>query len=86
MRQLGLDLSGRMFHFCSHAGRDSRDRTEPWVEGPYALCGRLPRGNQVYEALRLPQAAGLRDAGLYARAELPTGEVRGAADVPCLWE
>ena len=40
------------------------------MEGPYALRPRLLRGNAINAAVRLPQAAGARDAGGHARAEL----------------
>ena len=49
-----------MFHFCSHASGDARCGEEPWLEGPYALRGWVSAGNQVYEALRPPRAAGSR--------------------------
>jgi hypothetical protein len=42
-----LDLSGRMFHLCSHASRDAGDRTEPRLEGAYALRQRLPPGDAL---------------------------------------
>jgi hypothetical protein len=44
----------------------------------------LPRGNEVHAEVRLPQAAGPRDAGCHAGAEFPAGEAGRAADVSCL--
>jgi hypothetical protein len=56
----GGGLTGRasMFHICSHGSRNHRRGAELGLEGPYALQQWLPAGNQVYEALRLPQATG----------------------------
>jgi hypothetical protein len=73
-----------VFHVCSHASRDARRGAEPWLESAYALRQRLSAGIAVYEALRLPQAAGPRDAGGDKRAELSAGEAGSAADVPCV--
>ena len=52
-----VDRILRMFHVCSHAGRDARHSAEPGLEGAYALRQRLSAGNEVYEALRLSKAA-----------------------------
>jgi hypothetical protein len=75
-----------MFHLCSHGSRDARRGEKPRLAGAHALRQRLSAGNTVYEALRLSQAAGPRDAGLHARAELSTGETGRAIDVSSLWE
>jgi hypothetical protein len=75
-----------MFHLCSHGSRNARRGEEPWLEGPYALRQWLPAGDVLHAPLRLPKAAGPRDACCYARAELPAGEARGAFDVPCVRE
>jgi hypothetical protein len=56
------------------------------MEGPHALRQWLSAGDAIHAEVRLPQAAGPRDAGSYARAELPTGEARGAPHVSCLRE
>jgi hypothetical protein len=51
------------------------------MEGAHALRQRLSGRDAIYAEVRLPQAAGPRDAGSDARVELPTGEARGAVDV-----
>jgi hypothetical protein len=48
----------------------------------YALRQRLPAGDALYAQVCLPQAAGPRNAGRNARAELPSGEAGRAIDVP----
>jgi hypothetical protein len=75
-----------MFHFCSHGSRDVGEGSEPSLEGAYAMRPGLSRRNEVYAALRLPQAAGPRHAGLYARAELPAFTARVAPHVSGLWK
>ena len=52
-----LDRPSRMFHLCSHGSRDARDRTQPQLEGPYALRQRLSPRDALHAALRLSQAA-----------------------------
>jgi hypothetical protein len=56
------------------------------LEGPHAPRQRLSPGDALYEALRLSQTTGARDAGLYARAELSALKVGRKVDVPCLWK
>ena len=73
-----VDRILRIFHVCSHAGRDARHSAEPGLEGAYALRQRLSAGNALHAALRLSKAAGPRDAGCYARPELPAGEVKNS--------
>ncbi len=75
-----------MFHLCSHGSRDIRDRTEPGLEGAYALRQWLSAGDALHAQVHLPQTVGPRDAGLYARAELPDLKAGISADVPSLWE
>jgi hypothetical protein len=41
------------------------------MEGPHALRQWLSAGDALHAEVRLPQAAGPRDAGCHARAELP---------------
>ena len=73
-----------MSHFCSHGSRDARRGAKFGLEGAHALRRWLSREHQVNAQVRLPQAAGPRDAGCHARAELPTWEAGREADVPCV--
>ena len=73
-----------MFHVCSHGSRDARGRAELGLEGAYAMRQRLSAGDALHAPLRLPQAAGPRDVGGYARAELSAGKAGGAPHVSCL--
>jgi hypothetical protein len=84
--QEDLTLAALAFHLCSHGSRDARRGAELGLEGAYALRQRLSREHQVIAEVRLPQAAGPRDAGCHARPELSSGETGGEADVPCVRE
>ena len=64
-----LDPCVSLSDFRSYGSRDARSRAQPRVEGTYALRQRLSAGNEVRGPVRLPQAAGSRDAGLYARLQ-----------------
>jgi hypothetical protein len=54
-----------MFYLCSHGSRDARRGEKPWLGGAYALRQRLSPGNQVYEALCLPQAVSTAPKYIY---------------------
>jgi hypothetical protein len=73
-----------MFHLCSHDGANAGHGAKPGLEGAYALRQPLSAGAALHTEVRLPQAAGPRDAGSDKRAELPTGEAGRAFDVPSL--
>ena len=52
----------------------------------YALQQRLPSGNQIHAALRLPQAAGPGDARGGSWPKLSTLTSGKQAHVPILWK